>query len=72
MPNSKIICQNFIMCLFFFYAIEPESVIRLLALFCSIVEQMCRCFIEGVAGYVEMKWQRRCRQAEENSKEAWR
>ncbi|RRD02594.1 hypothetical protein [Prevotella sp. OH937_COT-195] len=34
----------------------PQSVIRTLNRFCSIVEQMCSRFIEGVAGYIEMKW----------------
>ncbi|GAB6975820.1 hypothetical protein JCM15124A_07270 [Prevotella falsenii] len=30
---------------------------------------MCRHFIEGIVGYGEMEWLRRCRQAYESSKE---
>ncbi|GAB6976537.1 hypothetical protein JCM15124A_14440 [Prevotella falsenii] len=50
--------------------LNPQSVISVLDRFCSIVKQMCRHFIEGVAGYGEMEWRRRCRQADETGKEA--
>ncbi|WP_156930645.1 hypothetical protein [Prevotella falsenii] len=49
---------------------KPKSVIKVLYRFCSIVEQMCRHFIEGVARYDEPEWLHRCRQADETGEEA--
>ncbi|GAB6975556.1 hypothetical protein JCM15124A_04630 [Prevotella falsenii] len=53
-----------------FVANKPKSVIKVLYRFCSIVEQMCRHFIEGVARYDEPEWLHRCRQADETGEEA--